>query len=132
MRLLDEQERPKPPKADTPEAREARIQAHAARIEALGLSGDAWEQTNRMNSRHLRTGKSLAQLRAEAAAERERAGHLRLSFNERDDRALALFDAGWRVIDIANELGMRRPSVYHCIRRAKARRGERRARGEAA
>lgn len=38
-------------RADTPEARERRILAHMARIEALGLSGETWKEASRDNAR---------------------------------------------------------------------------------
>lgn len=93
-RLTDEQVVPfrtDADKADTPEAREARIQAHERRIEAMGLAGPITQQ---------RVFRSQAQSDASIAS---------------------AVRAGARHIDIAADRGIAKSSVYRAIRRAEER-----------
>lgn len=101
-RLTDEQElgkRTEQDRADTPEAREARIRFHEQRIEGMGLAG------------HQGPRRPLA-VRTEAEMERRRA---------RDAQCLAMRRAGADLADIADAIGMGRTTVHEAIKRAEER-----------
>ena len=105
-RLTDEQElgkRTEQDRADTPEAREKRIQALIAKYERLGVRG------------HQGPCRPIA-ARTEAEMERRRA---------RDAQCLAMRRAGHDLADIADAIGMGRTTVHESIKRAEEQ--ERRA-----
>lgn len=93
-RLTDEQDlgkRTEHDRADSAEAREARVRFHEQRIAGLGLAGPITQQ---------RVFRSQSQ---------------------QDATILAAVRAGARHIDIAADLGIAKSSVYRAVRRAEER-----------